>query len=39
MKDVEEGEVDSDSISRAAQSCPYQSITVKDAETGETLFP
>lgn len=39
MKDVEEGEVDSDSLSRAAQSCPYQAIIVKDAETGETLFP
>lgn len=39
MKDVEEGEVDSDSLSRAAQSCPYQAITVKDTETGEILFP
>ena len=39
MMDVEEGEVDSDALSRAAQSCPYQAITVKDAETGEVLFP
>ena len=39
MMDVEEGEVDSDTLSRAAQSCPYQAIIVKDAETGEILFP
>ena len=39
MMDVAEGEVDSDTLTRAAQSCPYQAITVKDAETGEVLFP
>jgi ferredoxin/predicted CopG family antitoxin len=39
MKEVEEGEVDSETISRAAESCPYAAIKVRDAETGEILFP
>ncbi|MDV3244044.1 MAG: ferredoxin [Nitrososphaerales archaeon] len=39
MKEVEEGEVGSEAISLAAESCPYQAIKVRDAETGEVLFP
>ena len=39
MRDVLEGEVDSDTLIHAAQSCPYQAIRVKDLETGEEIFP
>ena len=39
MRDVMEGEVDSDALLRAAQSCPYQAIHVRDAETGEEISP
>ncbi len=39
MKEVEEGEVGSEAISLAAESCPYEAIKVRDAETGEVLFP
>ncbi len=39
MRDVMEGEVDSGTIIRAAQSCPYQAIHVKDAATGEVIVP
>lgn len=39
MRDVMEGEVDSDVLVRAAQSCPYQAIHVRDAETGEEISP
>jgi ferredoxin len=37
MKEVEERTVDSDTIIRAAKSCPYHSIYVRDAETGDEL--
>ncbi|MDV3277359.1 MAG: ferredoxin [Nitrososphaerales archaeon] len=39
MKEVGEGEVNSETLSRAAESCPYQAIKMRDAETGEVLFP
>jgi len=39
MRDVVEGEVDSDTIIRAAQSCPYQAIRVKDVTIGEEIVP
>ena len=39
MRDVMDREVHSDKILSAAQTCPYKAITVKDAETGEQLFP
>jgi ferredoxin len=39
MKDVEEGEVMSEELKLAAESCPYQAIQVKDAETEDILFP
>ncbi len=39
MRDVMEGEVDSETIIRAAQSCPYQAIRVRDAATGEEIVP
>lgn len=35
MMEVEEGTVDSESVIRAAQSCPYKSISVRDLATGE----
>jgi ferredoxin len=37
MKEVEERTVESDTIIRAAKSCPYHAIYVKDSETGEEL--
>jgi ferredoxin len=37
MKEVEERTVGSDTIVTAGKSCPYHSIHVKDAETGEEL--
>ncbi|MDA4128291.1 MAG: ferredoxin [Thaumarchaeota archaeon] len=37
MRDVGEGEIDSDTIIRAAESCPYRAILVKDVETGEEI--
>lgn len=39
MKDVMDREVPSEKIVIAVQSCPYKAITLKDAETGEQLFP
>lgn len=37
MREVEEGSVDSEKIIRAANSCPYHAIYVRDAETGDEL--
>ncbi len=37
MKDVMEGEVDGDTLIRAAQSCPYRAIRLKDMETGQVF--
>ena len=39
MRDVMDREVPSEKIVIAVQSCPYKAITLKDAETGEQLFP
>ena len=39
MRDVMKGEVDSETVIRAAQSCPYQAIHLKDAATGEEIVP
>lgn len=39
MRDVMDREVHSERILTAAQSCPYKAIIVKDAETGEQIFP
>ena len=33
MKDVPQGEIDSETLLRAAESCPYQAIIVTDAES------
>ncbi|HXW36942.1 MAG TPA: ferredoxin [Nitrososphaerales archaeon] len=37
MREVPEGELDSEALLRAAQSCPYQAIRIKDNKTGEEL--
>jgi len=39
MRDVMAREVPSEKILSAAQTCPYKAIHVKDADTGEQLFP
>jgi len=39
MMEVEEGTVDSDKIIRAAKSCPYKAIRVRDAKTDDQLSP
>jgi ferredoxin/predicted CopG family antitoxin len=39
MIEVEEGTVDSDKIIRAAKSCPYKAIRVRDAKTDDQLCP
>lgn len=39
MRDVMDREVPSEKIIAAAQTCPYKSIKVIDAETGEQIFP
>lgn len=39
MIDVEAGTVDSDRIIRAAKSCPYKAIHVRDKKTGDQLAP
>jgi len=39
MRDVMDREVHSEKILTAVQSCPYKAITLKDAETGEQIFP
>ncbi len=38
MRDVLEREVDSETLIRAAQSCPYRAIRVIDAETGVEIL-
>ena len=35
MRDVMDREVDSDTIIRAAKSCPYQAIYVRDSKNGD----
>jgi ferredoxin/predicted CopG family antitoxin len=39
IRDVMEGEVPSERIFAAAETCPYKAIKIKDAETGESIFP
>jgi ferredoxin/predicted CopG family antitoxin len=39
MRDIMDREVSSEKIIAAAQTCPYRSIKVIDAETGEQIFP
>jgi len=39
MIEVEERTVDSDKIIRAAKSCPYKAIRVRDAKTDDQLCP
>lgn len=39
MMDVEQKSVESERIIRAAMSCPYQAIIIRDAETGEQICP
>jgi ferredoxin/predicted CopG family antitoxin len=39
MKEVMDREVPSEKIISAAQTCPYKSIRIIDAETGEQIFP
>jgi ferredoxin/predicted CopG family antitoxin len=39
MRDVMDREVPSEKIISAAQTCPYKAIIVRDAETGEQIFP
>lgn len=39
LLDVDAGTVSSDKIIRAAKSCPYQAIFVRDAETSEQISP
>ena len=39
MREVMRGEVSSEKIFAAAETCPYKAIRIKDAETGEVIFP
>jgi ferredoxin/predicted CopG family antitoxin len=39
MRDVMEGEVLSEKVLTAAETCPYRAIKVRDAQTGEVIFP
>lgn len=39
IRDVMEGDVDSDTVIEAARSCPYKAIYVKDSDSGEEIFP
>ena len=39
MRDVMDREVPSEKIIAAAQTCPYKAIKVRDAESGEIIFP
>lgn len=39
MMEVEAGTVSSDEIIRAAKSCPYQAIRLRDTKTGDQLAP
>ncbi len=39
MMEVEEGTVESDRIIRAAKSCPYRAIQVRDKKSDEQLAP
>lgn len=38
MREVGEGEVDSETLIRAAESCPYRAIRLRDADTGEEII-
>jgi len=39
MREVMDQEIPSEKILAAAETCPYKAIRVKDAESGEELFP
>jgi ferredoxin/predicted CopG family antitoxin len=39
MRDVMEKELNSDSIIRAAKSCPYGAISLRDMDSGEEISP
>lgn len=39
MMEVEEGSVKTETLRLAAEACPYSAISVRDAETGEQLYP
>jgi ferredoxin/predicted CopG family antitoxin len=39
MREVMDREIPSEKILSAAQTCPYKAIHVKDATTGEQIFP
>ena len=39
MHEVEEGKVETETLRLAAESCPYQAIRIRDADTGEEFFP
>jgi ferredoxin/predicted CopG family antitoxin len=39
IRDVMEGEVASERIFAAAETCPYKAIKIKDSETGESIYP
>jgi ferredoxin/predicted CopG family antitoxin len=39
VRDVMEKQLDSESIIRAAKSCPYGAIVVRDLESGEDITP
>jgi ferredoxin len=39
IRDVMDRSIESDTILRAARSCPYKAISVVDADTGEELCP
>ncbi|MDG6994991.1 MAG: hypothetical protein JRN52_03625 [Nitrososphaerota archaeon] len=39
MRDLMEGDVDSDTVIEAARSCPYKVIYVKEADSGDQIIP
>jgi ferredoxin len=39
VRDVEAESIDSETIVRAATSCPYRAITIRNTATGEQLCP
>lgn len=39
MREVMDREIPSEEILSAAETCPYKAIKVKDAETGDQIFP
>ncbi len=39
MREVMDREVPGEKILAAAQTCPYKAIRIKDAESGEIIFP